>query len=93
MTTSTTAVEAGKAASGITRAIVDQTPGTHLFREYDWMGYSDPNVPGGQNRVACWVFGDFNPAAETDQRGQNPGNHPIFGWNPRKKVNQNSGSC
>jgi hypothetical protein len=92
ITTATTAVGAHSGFSGIVRAIVADASSAS-FRKYDDTSYEDPNIPCKQNRVARWNFGDVNPGAENDQRGQSTNDHPIFGWTPRKNEVPHSGRC
>jgi hypothetical protein len=62
---STTAVQGGD----IIRAML---PPNTPFTEWDYMTYTDPNVPAGQCRLIKWVFGEARP----------PGGNVMVGWMP-----------
>jgi hypothetical protein len=97
-------VTTGVNGGGIVRAVVrrrhatdDSVPVPRFWR-YDAMGYSDPNVPCGQQRVAAWWFGNGNPGAENDRGpggalGTDPDNQPMFGWSAIKNVEGGARSC
>lgn len=58
---------------GIVRAVIPRT-GSASVRQFDEIGYVDPNVPCGQQRLAKWIFIQGNPNGDR--------NHKMFGWTP-----------
>jgi hypothetical protein len=48
----------------------------------DRFGYSDPNVPCGQQRVARWQFIDANPSGAFKPTGPTSPQR-MFGWVPQ----------
>lgn len=64
---STSAVVSGDIVRGM-------VPKNQDFKEFDYMTYSDPNVPCGQQTLIRWAFGELNPNGDSV--------HKMIGWIP-----------
>lgn len=69
---------------GIVRAVIPRS-GNASVRQFDEIGYVDPNVRCDQQRLAKWLFIEGNP--DGDRK------HRMFGWTPTRVPTGAPRSC